>query len=220
MEKTHSVWDQVRTEHRKNLGDSLQKALEEKGFQTQYAATAEEAAQAVLDLVPEGASVGIPGSVTIRELGVMKRLEARGCKVFHHWDPELTKETRGPRLEDELESDVFLTSSNAITLDGMIVNIDGTGNRVAGIAWTRGKLILVISLNKVCGDLESAIQRVRDTATPPNTQRLNLATPCAKTGYCMDCNSPQRACRAILILERATMGRDSHVILVGENMGF
>jgi hypothetical protein len=102
----------------------------------------------------------------------------------------------------------------------MIVNIDGSGNRVAGIAWTQGKLILVIGLNKVCGDLESAIQRVRDTATPPNAQRLNLATPCAKTGYCMDCDSPQRACRAILILERATMGREAHVILVGEDLGF
>ncbi len=220
MAQEMSVWDKVRADHRENLGASLKTELEKKGFRARYTATAEDAAQAVLELIPEGASVGIPGSVTIRELGVMKRLEARGCKVYHHWDPELTKETRGSRLEDELKSDVFLTSSNAITLDGMIVNIDGTGNRVAGIAWTQGKLILVISLQKVCGDLESAIQRVRDTATPPNAQRLKLATPCAKTGYCMDCDSPQRACRAILILERATMGRETHVILVGEDMGF
>jgi len=124
-------------------------------------------------------------------------------------------------LQEELLCDVFLTSANAVTIDGTMVNIDGNGNRVAGMAWAAGKIIYVIGINKVCpGGLEAAIARVKNFATPPNAMRLNIKTPCASLGYCVDCDSPERVCRAMLVLERAPQGRQSHVIIVGEVLGF
>jgi hypothetical protein len=120
---------------------------------------------------------------------------------------------------DEYCSDYFLTSANAITRDGKIVNIDGNGNRVSAMAWGRNTLIFVIGVNKVASDLEAAIVRCR-TATPPNVLRLNGNTPCTQIGYCVDCASPARVCRALLILERPTIGRKTYVIMVGENLGY
>ena len=220
MDKERAKWQTVRDEHAENLGRSVVHRLETKGFEARYAATAEEARQMILSLIPDGASVGIPGSVTLRELGLVELLAERGHPVFQHWDPSLKPEEKSRRLQEELSSDVFLSGSNAITLDGTIVNIDGTGNRVAGLAWGDNRLVIVVGINKICHDLDEALHRVRDVATPPNTQRLKMATPCAATGFCSDCNSPQRVCRAVLILERAPFGRDAHVIVVGESLGF
>lgn len=150
----------------------------------------------------------------------MEALEERGCPVIHHWDPSLSPDERLQKLQDELLADYFLTSSNAVTQDGMLVNIDGNGNRVSGMAWGNNTLIFVVGMNKLTATIDEAISRTRNTATPPNALRLKLDTPCTKTGYCVDCSSPDRVCKALLILERATGGRKSHVILVGEDLGF
>ena len=123
-------------------------------------------------------------------------------------------------LQDELLAQYFLTGTNAVTLDGTLVNIDGNGNRVSGMAWGRNTIIFVAGMNKVTKDLDEAIARTRNVATPPNALRLNLQPPCTKTGHCVNCNAPERACKALLILERATTGRTSHVILVGDDLGF
>jgi hypothetical protein len=213
-------FDAARQEHRDRLGRTLVKRLEERGFHALYIQTKEEALSEVLKLIPEGASVGVPGSVTIREIGAMEKLAERGCSVIHHWNPSLSQEERMNTLRDELLADYFLTSSNAITLDGLLVNIDGNGNRVSGMAWGKNTLIFVIGLNKVSNSLDEAIARTRNQATPPNALRLHLQTPCASTGRCTDCDSPDRACKALLVLERATGGRTTHVILVGEDLGF
>lgn len=214
-------WERFRKNHYDLLGNAMVKNLEKKGYKALYVATADEAKYSVMELIPEGASVGIPGSVTIRELGLLEELEKRGNQVVHHWDPSLAGEERLKRLRDELLCDVFLASANAITIDGTIVNIDGNGNRVAGMAWAMGKIIYVIGMNKVCpGDVDAAIARVKNFATPPNAMRLNIKTPCASLGYCVDCDSPERVCRAMLVLERAPSGRECHVILVGETLGF
>lgn len=210
----------AREKRNRILGDSLVKKLTANGFLASYVDTKEEALSEVLGIIPEDASVGIPGSVTIREIGALEKLRERGCTVIHHWDPSLSPEQRLKTLEDELLADFFLTSSNAVTLDGMLVNIDGNGNRVSGMAWGRNTLIFVIGLNKVAGTVDEAISRTRNLATPPNALRLGVETPCSKTGHCVDCNSPSRVCRALLILERATGGRKTHVILVGEDLGY
>jgi L-lactate utilization protein LutB len=192
-----------------------------KGFQAVYADSPEEALEKVLSLIPQGTAVGISGSVSVREIGAIEALEKRGNPVVQHWDPSLkTTEEKKARLLEEISCTVHLTGTNAITQDGMLVNIDGTGNRTAAMSWGPGKIIFVVGINKICPDLETAIRRVRDVATPPNALRLGIDTPCAKTGHCMNCNSPQRVCRALLILERATMGRESHVIIVGEPLGY
>jgi len=215
-----SPFDSAKDEGNRLLGKTLVRALSDKGYSAQYVSTREDALSAVMTLIPEGASVGIPGSVTIRDIGAVESLKQRGNMVFHHWDPSLTAEEKPERLKNENEADVFLTSTNALTQDGMFVNIDGVGNRVSAMAWGTGRLIFVVGVNKIVKDLPTAIQRVRDVATPPNAIRLNLDTPCSKTGHCMNCNVPQRVCRALLILERATMGRDCHVIIVGESLGY
>ena len=204
---------------REVLGRSLVSELSKKGYLACYVNTKEEALSEVLRLIPENASVGIPGSVTIREIGAIEALKGKGCTIYHHWDPTLTPEQRMETLQNENLSDYFLTSANAVTTDGVIVNIDGTGNRVSGMAWGRNEMIFVIGVNKITQNVDAAISRVR-SATPPNVLRLNGDTPCTKTGYCVDCDSPNRVCRVLLILERPAIGRKTHVIVVGEDLGY
>ena len=213
------VFEGSRVKAREALGQSVVKALEAKGYKAVYVPSKEAALEEVLKLIPQGASVGVPGSVTIREIGAMEKLKERGCTVYQHWDPMLPPEERASILANENAADYFLTSTNAITRDGILVNIDGTGNRVSAMAWGRNTLIFVVGINKVASDLNAAIERSR-AATPANVMRLNGNAPCAQTGYCLDCNSPNRVCRALLILERAVPGRNSHVIIVGEDLGF
>ncbi|MDR2178973.1 MAG: lactate utilization protein [Synergistaceae bacterium] len=214
-----NLFDASRVKAREALGQSVVKALKAKGYEAVYVPSKEAALEEVLKIIPEGVSVGVPGTVTVREIGAMEKLEERGCTIYHHWNPALSPEERSQVLMDEFCADYFLTSANAITRDGKIVNIDGNGNRVSAMAWGRNTLIFVIGINKVASDLEAAITRSR-TATPPNVLRLNGNSPCTQTGYCVDCDSPARICRALLILERPVNGRKTHVIMVGEDLGF
>ena len=214
-----NVFKAAKQKAKEIIGRTLVSELTKKGYSACYVNTKEEALSEVLKIIPENVSVGIPGSVTIREIGAMEALKEKGCTVYHHWDPSLTPEQRMERLQNENMSDYFLTSANAVTTDGKIVNIDGNGNRVSAMAWGRNVMIFVIGVNKIAQDIDAAISRVR-TATPPNVLRLNGDTPCTKTGYCVDCDSPNRVCRALLILERPTIGRKTHVIVVGEDLGY
>jgi hypothetical protein len=217
--KMAGQFDEARSKASKALGDSVVKELAGKGYEAQYVVSKEEALEAVLNLIPSGASVGVPGTVTIREIGAMEKLAERGCKIYHHWNPSLTPEERVQTFVDENAADYFLTSSNAVTRDGKLVNIDGNGNRVSGMAWGHNTIIYVVGINKIAPNLDEAISRARASSVP-NVLRLSGNTPCAQTGYCVDCNSPARICRALLIMERAVGGRKSHVIIVGENLGF
>jgi NADPH:quinone reductase-like Zn-dependent oxidoreductase len=216
-----SSFDTPRQSANGALGRKITETLVANGYKTaQYVETASEALAAAASRIPDGASVGVPGTVTIRDIGLMEKLSDKKCRVFHHWDPKLTPKTRVKRLHDENTADWFVTSSNALTVDGKMVNIDGTGNRVAAMAWGTGKILYIIGINKVERDLERAIARARNTATPANTIRIGMTTPCVKLGYCVDCNAPERSCRAVLIMERVPFGREAHVILVGESLGY
>lgn len=220
MNSTQEKNLEVRRVYNEHLGASVVKALEANGFKASYAPTAEEAVEKVSALIPEGSTVGVPGSSTIRELGLFETLRGRGCKIFEHWDPALAPEDRLQRLEDENTSGIYLSSSNGVTLDGKLVNIDGTGNRVAAMAWARNRIIFVVGINKVSRDVDTAIQRIRDVATPLNAISKGVELPCVKTGFCVDCRVPNRYCRATLVLERNPMGREAHVIIVGTNLGY
>lgn len=213
------VFKNARSKANEALGQSVVKELKKKGYEAVYAPTKEAALEEVLKIIPEKVSVGVPGTVTIREIGALEKLKERDCTVYQHWDPVTPPEARPQMFKNQNNADYFLTSANAITRDGKIVNIDGHGNRVSGMAWGNNTLIFVISVNKVTEDLETAIERSR-TASPPNAARLNLNTACLQTGHCVDCDSPSRICRAVLILERPTSGRKTHVIMVGEDLGF
>ncbi|MDO5562208.1 MAG: lactate utilization protein [Synergistaceae bacterium] len=202
------------------LAESVCKALTARGFTAQSVKNKGEALEAALKLIPAGASVGVPGTVTVREVGLITELEKRGSKVAVHWDPNLKKEDKPARFIEELTSDWLVTSVNAVTMDGVLVNIDGHGNRVGAMAWAPGKLLMIVGKNKITRDIQSALRRVRDVATPPNVLRLDGSTPCAKVGRCVDCNSPDCSCRVVMMMERAPMGRECHVIIVEEELGY
>ena len=180
-----------------------------------------KALKRVLELVPENATVGIPGTVTVRAIGAMDALKARGNVVYQHWGSMTNEERRAARFEENT-ADVFLTSANAITRDGQIINIDGTGNRVAGMAWGNGLVVFIAGINKLAFNLEDGIKRAK-SATIPNAIRQNVDTACVKAGHCVNCSASgneDSMCRAILILDQAVKGRKYHVIIVGENLGY
>jgi len=200
------------------IGSDVVKALERRGFEAEYVSTGAEALKRILEIIPADASVGIPGTVTIREIGALDALKERGNVIYQHWGEMTPAETREARFKEN-EADVFLTSANALTRDGQIINIDGTGNRVAGMAWGNGLVLFVIGINKLAFNLDDGIKRAH-SATIPNAVRQKVETACVKAGHCVNCLNDDSMCRAILILNQAVKGRKYHVIIVGENLGY
>jgi len=193
-------------------------ALERNGFQTFFVSTRAEALDKVLSLIPAHANVGIGGSVTLREIDLINALTARGNTVFQHWSqPEENVRTI---MMKQLNSDVFLASSNAATEDGKLVNIDKAGNRVAAMTFGPQEVILVIGVNKIVKNLEEGISRAKNVAAPMNARRRGDKTPCATTGVCTDCEAPDRVCRVITIIEKKPSRTNVTVILVAEELGF
>ena len=199
---------------------SVSAALESKGFKTILCQDGEAAVKAVMDLVSPGQTVGIPGSVTVRELDLINKLSEKGCTVFQHWDPDLAPEDRKDRFINANTSDWFITGTNAVTMDGALVNIDGVGNRVSAMAWGPRKIIYIAGVNKICNDVPSAITRIKNEATPPNTVRVGGKTPCVELGRCVECNAPDRGCRITSIIEYPPMGRECYVVLIAESFGY
>ena len=200
------------------IGLDAVKALQKRGFTAEYAATGQDALRRILEIIPQNASVGIPGTVTIRDIGALDALKNRGNKIFQHWGEMSAQERREARFLENT-ADVFLTSANALTRDGEIINIDGTGNRVAGMSWGNGLVLFVIGINKLAFDLSDGIKRAK-SATIPNAIRQHEETACVKAGHCVECRDDKSMCRAILILERPVKGRQYHIIIVGENYGY
>ena len=200
------------------IGNDVVKALKRRGFEAEYVSTGSEALKRILEIIPKDATVGIPGTVTIRDIGALDALKERGNVVYQHWGSMSNEERRIARFKEN-EADVFLTSANALTRDGQIINIDGTGNRVAGMAWGEGLVLFVIGINKLAFDLTDGLKRAR-SATIPNAIRQKVETACVKAGHCVNCLNDESMCRAILILEQAVKGRQYHVIIVGESLGY
>ncbi|NLN45775.1 MAG: LUD domain-containing protein [Clostridiaceae bacterium] len=191
-------------------------ALRKNGFGARVFHTGREAADAAIALIGKR-SVGIGGSWTIHTLGLYEQLCEQGNTVSWHWrdtDPEAARRRASV-------SEVYLASSNAVTLDGKLVNIDGTGNRVAAFCWGPEEVVLIAGRNKIARDTEDAIRRVHEEACGKNARRLGLKTPCATLDRCTDCDTPDRMCRVVQILERKPGGvRGLQVFLVDEDLGF
>ena len=189
-------------------------------FNAIYVKTKEEAIEEIWKHIVPNAKVGVGGSITIRELGILDQLKAKGNIIYDHWTPGLSKEESFQIRKDQITSNLFLSSVNAITMNGELVNIDGAGNRVNGTIFGPGKVIVVAGYNKIVEDVQEAIKRIKNVAAPFNARRMNFDVPCAKLGRCGDCNSPNRICRVIVIHEWKPMWTDILIILVGEELGF
>ena len=202
------------------LGEKLVKNLKRRNIEAHYCATSQEAVSKVMDLIADGSSVTWGGSMTVRDMGIPQALKERGTLEVLDRDTVTEPEQKQQMYLRAFSADVFLSSANAISEDGVIVNIDGNGNRVAAISWGPKKVIFIIGLNKVASTVEAAIARARSTASPINAQRFDIATPCRLDGMCHNCNSPESICSYIHLLRNSrTQGRHI-VVLVGEDLGY
>lgn len=214
------MMEDVKKWHEDTVVEKTLSSLEKNGFKTKELSNREEALQWLLSTIPPNAEVGVGGSVTLREIGVVKALEERGNVVYQHWKKGLSPKEREEIRKKQLTSDVFLTSSNAVTEEGELVNVDGGGNRVAAMIYGPGQIIVVIGMNKITEDLEDALNRVMNVAAPMNCKRLGRKTPCAETGRCEDCDVPDRICNITTIIERSPSISDVIVLVVRESLGF
>ena len=201
--------------------EELLKKLESNGMKAFYLPSRGAAKDQILSMIPRTATVGIGGSVTVREMGLLDALAERGTEYFDHWVPGLSSEEIMEVKRRMVVSDYFLTSTNGLTRDGKLVNIDNTGNRVAAMIFGPKHVIVVAGENKIVVDAHAAIRRIKEEAVPKNTSRRGDNTPCAKGETCTECNSPDRLCRVISIIEKKTQGVDTFtVVIVGENLGY
>ncbi|MEA4922388.1 MAG: lactate utilization protein [Eubacteriaceae bacterium] len=200
--------------------EQIIKALEKRSMTGHYCETAREAGEQILSMIKDGDTVSWGGSVTVDQLGIKERLPMVGAKSIDVWAPSDPEEARTAKLH-ALGADVYLTSTNAITMDGQLVNVDGTGNRIAAMAFGPRKVVVVAGVNKIAADVDSAVKRMKTDACPPNCIRLNKKTPCALTGKCADCLIPaETACCSTVITRMSNRAGRMHIILVNEELGY
>ena len=193
-------------------------SLKKRGFNVVECASGAEAKKYLLSVIAPDNSVGIGGSVSVEQLGIYEDLTERGNSVYWHWraSGDMNEERKKASA-----SDVYLCSANALLSDGRLINIDGTGNRLGATLWGPGHVYFVIGKNKIVeGSLEDGISRIKNTAGPANAKRLGLSTPCALTGKCSDCTSPQRMCGAVVIIEKNLGSHPITVIMTDEELGY
>ena len=201
------------------LARTIIKNLQRRHIEGFYCPTAEEAVKKVSELIEDGSSVTWGGTMTVRDMGIPDALRSRGTLQVLDRDLVETPEEKQTMYLRAFSADVYLSSANAISEDGVIVNIDGNGNRVAAITWGPKKVIFVIGLNKVAQTPEVALARARSTASPINAARFDITTPCQVDGVCHNCNSPESICNYVHFLRNSPKGRHT-VVLVGENLGY
>lgn len=204
------------TKRNELLAQKVIKGLISRNMSGYYANDRNEALKLALELIPEGAAVTMGGAMSAHEIGLVDALQAGNYEFI---DRDKMEDKRAAMLA-AYDADVFLASANAITEDGILVNIDGNANRVSAIAQGPKKVVFVVGMNKVCDDIDGAIKRARNVAAPINAQRFGLSTPCAKTGACMNCKSPDTICCQFLITRFSHHEGRIHVILVNDNLGF
>ena len=198
------------------LAQKVIKGLESRNMSGYYASDREEAKKIALSLIPEGSLVTMGGGQSVWDIGLPQALKEGN---YNFLDRNLVEDKRAAMLA-AYDADVFLASANAITEDGVMVNIDGNANRVSALAYGPKKLVLIVGMNKVCPDVDAAMKRARNVAAPINAQRFGLSTPCAKTGSCMNCKSPDTICCQFLVTRFSRHPGRVHVILVNDNLGF
>lgn len=201
------------------LAQTIIKNLKRRHIEGFYCPTGKDAVKKVSELIENGSSVTWGGTMTVRDLGIPDVLRNRGTLEVLDRDLVETAEEKQAMYLRAFSTDVYLTSANAISEDGVIVNIDGNGNRVAAITWGPKKVIFVIGLNKVAQTVEAALARARSTASPINAARFDIKTPCQMDGVCHNCNSADSICNYVHFLRNSPKVRHQ-VVLVGEDLGY
>lgn len=201
------------------LAEKLLKNLRRRNFNAFYCPSSAEAVEKISSLIPDGSSVTWGGSMTIRDMGLTRRLKERALKVFDR-DDATDRQTAGRIYREAFSCDFYLSGANAISEDGVIVNIDGNGNRVAAITFGPDNVIIVAGLNKVAQDVNSALARARSTAAPINAARFDINTPCRIDGVCHNCNSTDCICSCIHFLRNSHPAGRHTVVLIGEDLGY
>ena len=208
--------NEIITKRNELLAQKTIKGLESRNMSGYYAADRAEALRIALELIPEGCSVSMGGAMSAVEIGLVDALKAGN---YNFIDREKYTDKRQAML-DAYDADVFLASANAMTDDGILINIDGNSNRVSAIAQGPKKVVFIVGMNKVCGDVDGAMKRARNVAAPTNAQRFGLDTPCTRTGACANCKSPDTICCQFLITRYSRHAGRIHVILVNDSLGF
>ena len=195
-------------------------ALEKNNINGYYLESREEIIETIKDIAEEGSVVASGGSMTLFELGVIDHLRTDRYKFLDRYKEGLSGEDIRKIYVDAFDADVYFTSTNAITEDGELYNVDGNGNRVAAMIYGPKKVIVVVGVNKIVKNLDEAIKRNRNIAAPANAKRLDRQTPCAKVGYCMDCKSPEKICRAYTVIKSQGVKDRMHVLFINEEAGY
>ena len=202
-----------------NAAATIISKLQKRHMEGYYCATCEEAVEQVLALIGEGRkSVAYGGSMTIDDMGIKKAVEEAGHDLIVRENYKTVEEVRECKAK-QVNADTFLMSTNAITLDGELINVDGRGNRVSFMIYGPEQVIIVAGMNKVVTNVSEGIARARNMAAPPNTVRLNRDTPCARTGRCGDC-LPNSICSQIVVTRTSMIPGRIKVVLVGEELGY
>lgn len=194
--------------------------LNKKGFSAIKVANANEAVEYVLSVISENDTVGAGGSVTLDQIGIIDTLLERGNTIYSSGVAKRNGTDKNAARINAMSADVFLSSTNAVTLEGDLINIDAIGNRVAGMFFGPKKVVIVTGKNKITANPHTAVLRIKQFACPQNTKRLGLDTPCAKTGKCTECSSPQRICNVITRIQYPTWDKEIHVVIIDGDFGF
>ncbi len=219
MEQRMDKLTETREWYGETLASKTIKSLEKNNMTALYVRTKAEALKTVLSLIPEGSTVGFGGSLSLDEIGVKDVLRRGNYHFIDRNAPGLSEDEAYRLRRESLLSDVFLMSTNALTMDGKLVNIDGYGNRVAALTFGPDKVIVVAGINKIVPDVEAALRRIKDYVTPLHSKRRDRPVPCAKTGMCADCHTPERSCNITCIIEHQREKDRITVIIVGEDLG-
>ncbi len=206
-------------QHEKLLQKTVD-ALKKRGFCASYYTDRQTLLEDLHRIIPDNARIGIGGSITIRQLGLIEDLEQRGNKIVQHWQKDLPAKGDEAIRRKAMEAAFYLTSANAVTAAGDIVNIDGIGNRVAAMIYGPKNVVIIAGYNKIVMTLEDGLRRCREVAGVLNAKRVNAKTPCVETGICSDCASPGRICRVTTIIQYQPNQTDICVLLVNEHLGY
>ena len=207
----------------KQMKETL-KNLSANNFDAKYAETVEAARDSILTAVSKNAVVGIGDSATVRQMGILEELESKRCRVLNPFSRELTTDSTKTRVRDDISRqifscDVLVVGTNAVTVDGKLVNIDAVGNRVAAMIFGPRKVFVVVGRNKIVKNVEEAVSRIKNVIAPIHARVKGFTTPCAKTGKCVDCNSVKRICSVTTVMEKRPWRTDVTVILVNDDLG-